>query len=301
MKLLLLGKDGQVGRGLRPALAPLGEVVALGHAEADFEQPGELPRLVATHAPDVIVNAAAYTAVDKAESDADRARLVNVEAVAALAGAAQRRGAWLVHYSTDYVFDGEKPEPYAESDAPNPLGVYGATKSRGDQAIADSGCRHLIFRVSWVFGDGDRHFAGAMLRLARDRTELSVVGDQVGAPTSAGRIAEATATALSHVERQGDAAEGLSGLYHLAATDSVSRADYARFVVGEAQTLGLPLTLEPDNITAIPTAEYPTPAKRPLNSRLATGKLTAAFAIDLPPWQQDVREWVRAASVGGIA
>ncbi|MEO8884149.1 MAG: sugar nucleotide-binding protein, partial [Devosia sp.] len=150
MKVLLFGKDGQVGEALRTALKPLGEVIALGRAEADLEQPGELPRIVATHAPDVIVNAAAYTAVDKAETDAQRARLVNAEAVATLAAAARRANAWLIHYSTDYVFDGRKPKPYHEFDSPQPLSVYGSTKLRGDQAIAESGCRHLLFRVSWV-------------------------------------------------------------------------------------------------------------------------------------------------------
>jgi len=290
MKVLLLGKDGQVGRALVPALAALAEVVALGRAEADFEQPGELPRLVADHAPDVIVNAAAYTAVDKAETDPDRARLVNVEAVAALAGAARRRDIWLVHYSTDYVFDGQKPGPYDESDAPNPLNVYGATKSRGDVAIAESGCRHLIFRVSWVYGDGDGHFAGTMLRLARDSDSLAVVADQVGAPTSARLIASVTAEALARLATP----DGLEGTYHLAASGSVGRADYARFVIAEAASRGARLSLAPEAVADVATADYPTPAARPLNSRLATQKLEAALGRPMPVWQDDVRRWVAA-------
>jgi dTDP-4-dehydrorhamnose reductase len=298
MKVLLLGKDGQVGRALAPVLAPLGEIVALGRQEADFERPGELPRLVAEHAPDAIVNAAAYTAVDKAESDADRARLVNVEAVAALAGAAERRGIWLIHYSTDYVFDGRKPEPYDESDAPNPLSVYGATKSRGDLAIAQAGCRHLIFRVSWVFGDGDRHFAASMLRLARERESLSVVADQIGAPTSARLIAEVTAEALS---RLGTDAELPVGSYHLAAMGSVSRADYARFVIAEAIAQGARFALAPEAVADVKTADYPTPAARPLNSRLATDKLAAVLGRGLPPWQEDVRRWLENRAGRGEA
>jgi len=290
MKILLFGETGQVGEALQTALQPLGEVTALGRAEANLEHPGELPRIVATHAPDVIVNAAAYTAVDKAETETERARLVNAEAVATLAAAAHRTNAWLIHYSTDYVFDGQKPTPYHEFDAPQPLSVYGSTKLRGEQAIAESGCRHLLFRVSWVYAAGHGNFGATMLRLARDRSSLNVVADQIGAPTSAGLIADITAKAIGRLAQPD--AESLSGTYHLAASGVVSRADYAKFLVSEARAAGAPLMLEASGITAVATSAYPTPAARPLNSRLNTRKLAAAFGVTLPPWQDDVRQWV---------
>ena len=290
MKLLLLGKDGQVGRALQPVLPAFGALVALGRAEADLEQPGELARLVATHAPDIIVNAAAYTAVDKAESEPERARLINAEAVAVLAAAAERSGAWLIHYSTDFVFDGSKQAPYVETDAANPLSVYGLTKLKGDTAIAASGCRHLIFRVSWVYGAGNGNFPAAMLRLGQERGTLNVVADQIGAPTSAGRIAAVTGAAIARLAR-GDA-DHLSGLYHLAAGGAVSRHEMARFVIAEALARGMELALRPEAILPIPTSAYPAPAARPLNSRLDTQKLEAAFGVALPPWPEDLRVWL---------
>jgi dTDP-4-dehydrorhamnose reductase len=293
MKLLLLGKDGQVGRALRPALAPLGDVVALGHVDADFEKPGELARLVATHAPDVIVNAVAYTAVDKAEADIDRARLINAEAVATLAAAAHRSGAWLVHYSTDYVYDGEKPDPYVEADIANPLSVYGSTKHRGDLAVFGSGCRHLIFRIGWVYATGSNNFARAILRLAREREALNVVADQIGAPTSAGLVASVTAAALAKLASLPLQADVLAGLYHLAPQGAVGRHAYAQELVRQATALGANLKLKATGITPIATANYPTPAARPLNSRLDTQKLRLAFGFDLPPWEDDVRQWVK--------
>jgi dTDP-4-dehydrorhamnose reductase len=291
MKLLLLGKDGQVGRALQPALAAVGELIACGRAQANLERVGELPRLIAAHRPDVIVNAAAYTAVDQAETDVERARLVNAEAVATLAAAAHRTGAWLVHYSTDYVFDGRQPEPYTEADTPAPLSVYGMTKHAGDLAIARTGCRHLIFRVSWVYAPRSNNFARAMLHLARDRTSLDVVADQFGAPTSAGLIASVTAAAIARAVGQ-PASDGLSGLYHLAPAGVVSRADYARFLIEAAHEAGAPLKLSAAGVRPIPTSDYPTPAARPLNSRLDTAKLRATFALALPPWQDAARRWV---------
>lgn len=294
MRVLLLGRDGQVGRALRPALATLGEVVALGRAEADFERPGELARIVASHGPDVIVNAAAYTAVDKAEAEPDRARLVNTEAVAILAAAAQRSGAWLVHYSTDYVFDGGKGEPYVETDEPRPLSVYGTTKHRGDVAVAASGCRHLVFRVSWVYAAGRANFGATILRLARERAALDVVADQVGAPTSAALIAEVTAAALRRAMDGGGNGDTLSGVYHLAPSGSISRCDYARFIVAEARSRGARLNLAPEAISPVRSADFPTAATRPLNSRLATDKLRTTFGVALPSWQDGIRRWVEA-------
>ena len=292
MRILLLGKDGQVGRALQPTLAPLGELVALGRAEADFERPEELARVVAAHAPDVIVNAAAYTAVDKAESDADRAHLINVEAVSVLARIAQRSGAWLVHYSTDYVYDGKNRDAYVETDPSNPLSVYGASKHQGDLAIAASGCHHLIFRVSWVYAMGGNNFARAILRLARDRETLSVVADQIGAPTSAALIASTTASVLANLRAAPAETETLAGLYHLAPNGAVNRHAYAQELVRQAEALGAKFKVRAEDIAEIATADYPTPATRPLNSRLDTQKLRAAFGIDLPPWENDVRQWV---------
>jgi dTDP-4-dehydrorhamnose reductase len=292
MRILLLGKDGQVGRALQPTLAPLGELAALGRAEADFERPNELARIVATHAPDIIVNAAAYTAVDKAEGDADRAGLINAAAVAALATEARRTGAWLVHYSTDYVYDGKKLDAYLETDPANPLGVYGATKYQGDLAVAASGCRHFIFRVSWVYAQGSNNFARAILRLARDRDALSVVADQVGAPTSAALVASTTASVLAKLRDAPAETETLAGLYHLAPHGAISRHAYAQELVRQAQALGANFKVRAGDIAAIATADYPTPAVRPLNSRLDTGKLVTAFGVDLPPWENDVRQWV---------
>jgi dTDP-4-dehydrorhamnose reductase len=274
-------------------------VVALGRSEADFERPGDLPRVVATHAPDVIVNAAAYTAVDQAETEGERARLVNAEAVATLAAAAKRSNAWLVHYSTDYVFDGAKPEPYVEADEARPLSVYGSTKHRGDLAVAEAGCRHLIFRLSWVYALGGNNFARAMLRLARDRSTLNVVADQVGAPTSAGLVAAVTAAALATLDADEQRSAWVSGTYHVAPAGEVSRADYARFLITEAAANGAPLALRPDAIASIASADYPTPAARPLNSRLDTRKLRSTFGVELPSWQDDARRWVAATVAGG--
>lgn len=299
MKLLLFGKDGQVGEALQPALRQLGEVVACGRSEADFERPGELPRLVAALAPDVIVNAAAYTAVDRAETDAERARLVNSEAVALLADAARRQDAWLVHYSTDYVFDGSKASPYLESDPANPLSVYGSTKLRADLAIAESGCRHLIFRVGWVYAPAHQNFPAAMLRLGRERASLEVVADQVGAPTSAARIAAATAAALQRIRQAGEGGAALAGLYHFAAGGAVSRADLARFIIATARARGAELALCPDGIVPVPSAARPAPAARPRNSRLDTEKIRATFGIVPPAWEDDMERWVTQAVRGG--
>jgi dTDP-4-dehydrorhamnose reductase len=297
MRLLLFGPNGQIGRALCGSLATAGELVPLGRAEADFEQPGEVARLIRRHRPQVVVNAAAYTAVDRAETEPERARCVNAEAVAEIAGAVREVGAWLVHFSTDYVFDGRKADPYTETDPPAPLNIYGRTKSEGDAAIARSGCRHLIFRVSWVYGDGAGNFPATMLRLARTRPELRVVGDQIGAPTSARFIAGATAEAI---RRLGGPDAPAPGLYHLAAAGAVSRADYARFVIAAAAAHGAGLALDPDAVIPVPSVEFPTPAARPLNSRLQTGKFSATFGVALPDWQEGVHQWVTRAMETGL-
>lgn len=289
MKILLLGANGQVGWELQRALAPLGQLVVCDRQSADLENPQALRDLVEREQPAVIVNAAAYTAVDKAESDVERARKVNAESVAALAAAAHKLGAWLVHYSTDYVFAGNKPGAYVEDDSTAPLSVYGQTKLEGEQAIRISGCRHLILRTSWVYAARGGNFAKTMLRLAADREELRVVADQVGAPTSAELIADVTALVLQRIVTDAALAKTASGTYHLVASGATSWHGYAQFVIGQAARLGMPLRATPENVHPITTAEYPVPAQRPANSRLDNQKLQQTFGLQLPMWELHVK------------
>jgi dTDP-4-dehydrorhamnose reductase len=288
MKILLLGKNGQVGWELQRSLAPLGAVLALDSKSTqycgDLSDLAGLAATVRAYAPDVIVNTAAYTAVDKAESEPEQAQRVNAEAVAVLAHEAQQLGAWLVHYSTDYVFDGSGQSPWQETDTVGPLNVYGASKLAGEQAIQTSGCKQLIFRTSWVYAARGNNFAKTMLRLAQERDSLSVIADQFGAPTSAELLADVTAHAL----RRAMAAPELGGLYHLAASGEATWHSYARFVLEQAEAAGRALKVAPAQIAAIASSAYPTAAKRPLNSRLNTGKLQSAFALHLPDWQVGV-------------
>jgi dTDP-4-dehydrorhamnose reductase len=285
-KILLLGKTGQVGWELHRALAPLGAVTAWGSDELDLGDPSAVERAVGQAAPDVLVNAAAYTAVDKAEEETSAATALNAEAPAAMAAAMAGLGGWLVHYSTDYVFDGRKQGPYLEDDTPNPLGAYGRSKLAGERAIQDSGCRHLILRTAWVYAARRRNFPRTMLRLAAERDALAVVDDQVGAPTSAELIADATAQALGRVR---DAAQGV---YHLTAGGETSWNGFARFVIERAAARGAPLCCPPDKVARIPTSEYPTPAQRPLNSRLDTTKLRRVFGLELPHWRHHAERLV---------
>jgi dTDP-4-dehydrorhamnose reductase len=234
--------------------------------------------------PDVIVNAAAHTAVDRAESEPALARKLNAEAPAVLAREAAAGGAWLVHYSTDYVFDGSGDAPRAEDAPTGPLNVYGTTKLEGEQAIRGSGARHLLFRTSWVYGTRGGNFARTMLRLARDRDRLAVIDDQIGAPTGAELLADVTAHAIRAVVR--DAAPG--GTYHLVAGGETTWHGYARFVLAQAQAAGVELKASPEAVDAVPTSAFPTPATRPHNSRLNTDKLQATFGLKLPPWQAGV-------------
>lgn len=289
MKILLLGANGQVGWELQRALAPLGQLVICDRHSADLENPHALGELVECEQPTVIVNAAAYTAVDKAESDVERARKVNAESVAVLAAAARKLDAWLVHYSTDYVFAGNKPGDYVEDDPTAPLSVYGLTKLEGEQAIRASGCRHLILRTSWVYAARGGNFAKTMLRLAADREELRVVADQIGAPTSAELIADVTALVLQRIASDAALAETASGTYHLVASGATSWHGYAQFVIGQAIRLGMPLRATPENIQPISTAEYPVPAQRPANSRLENRKLQQTFGLQLPEWEFHVK------------
>jgi dTDP-4-dehydrorhamnose reductase len=288
MKILLLGKNGQVGWELQRSLAPLGQVLALDRHSTDvcgdLNQPERLAQTVRDWRPDVVVNAAAHTAVDKAESEPELARCLNATAPAALAQAAAELGAWLVHYSTDYVFNGQGEKPWQESDATGPLSLYGQTKLEGEQAIVASGCKHLIFRTSWVYAARGGNFAKTMLRLAAERERLTVIDDQHGAPTGADVIADITAHAIRGVMRQPE----LAGVYHLVAAGETTWHGYASHVIAQARQIQPALALKVSEIAPVPTASFPTPAQRPLNSRLSTHKLQQAFGLVLPPWQQGV-------------
>ena len=288
MRILLTGKHGQVGFELQRALAPLGEVCAVDYTECDLADASALCELVRSVKPDLIVNSAAYTAVDKAESEPELAHAVNAVAPGVLGEEAAKRGAWVVHYSTDYVFDGVKPSAYTEDDFTNPLNVYGRTKRDGEIALQASGARYLIFRTSWVVGAHGNNFAKTILRLAGERESLNVVGDQYGAPTSAALLADVTALLVRQKQREGGDTFPF-GSYHLAAGGETTWYDYARFVVSEAGAAGRPLMLTPDAIRAIPSSEYPKVAERPANSRLATGKLCKTFDLELPDWRSGVR------------
>lgn len=287
MKILLLGKNGQVGWELQRSLAPLGELIALDRAGedglcGDLTDLEGLRRTISIAKPNIIINAAAYTAVDNAENDKVNTNIVNAQAPRVLAEEAQKIGAWLVHYSTDYVFDGSGNNAWEEKDESNPLSEYGRSKLAGEQAIENSGCKYLIFRTSWVFGSRGKNFAKTMLHLATERQTLSVINDQVGAPTSAALLADCTAHALLKAIRNPE----LAGLYHLAASGQTTWYEYANLVIDHARNIGKELLVT--EIKPIGTLDYPTPAKRPYNSRLSTTKFRDSFDLVLPKWQQGV-------------
>ena len=289
MKILLFGKGGQVGWELQRSLAPLGELVALDHGSGElcgnFTDLEGLNATVEAVRPDVLVNAAAYTAVDKAESEPELANTVNALAPGVLARAAHKLGALMVHYSTDYVFDGSGSEPWKESDTPAPLNIYGRTKLEGERQVAGHCARHLIFRTSWVYAARGANFARTMIRLAGEREQLTVIDDQFGAPTGAELLADVTAHAVRAVRLD----PKLAGLYHLAASGETSWHGYACFVIGQAaRSSSVALKAGPDAVRPVPTSAFPTPARRPRNSRLDTRRLEAAFDVRLPPWQQGV-------------
>ena len=285
MKILLLGKNGQVGWELRRTLAPLAEVAAVDCPEINFTDVPALRQFVAAARPDVVVNAAAYTAVDKAETETELCRQVNAVAPGVLAEEAKKLGALMVHYSTDYVFDGTKMSPYVESDAPNPLGAYGRLKLEGDRAVKASGADHLIFRLCWVYGARGQNFMLTMQRLARERKKLRVVTDQFGCPTWSRMIAEATALALKQVLSVADRSR-FNGEYHLAAGGQTSWHGFASRIIG--------LMPEAERkcraVEKIATAEYPLPAKRPAYSVLDCGKLQTTFGLRLPDWEASLRQ-----------
>lgn len=283
MKILLTGKNGQVGFELRRSLALLGEIVAVDAAECDLADAAAIRRLVHDVQPSVIVNPAAYTAVDKAEGDAGTAHAVNTGAPGVLAEEASRLGALLVHYSTDYVFDGSKAGEYLEDDAPNPQSVYGASKLAGEQAVREACQRHVILRTSWVVGAHGGNFAKTMIRLASEREALNVVADQFGAPTSAAQLADLTA----HLVRQATQGDAFPyGTYHAVAGGVTNWHEYACYVIDRARAAGLPIKVAADAIRPIATSDYPTPAKRPANSRLSTRKLQETFNLRLPEWRE---------------
>jgi len=285
MGLLLLGKNGQLGWELQRSLAPLGPMTAYGRGECDLIDPELLRARVLACRPSIIVNAAAYTAVDKAESEIESAYAINAEAPRVLAECAAALGALLVHYSTDYVYDGAKTSPYVESDPVGPQSVYGASKLAGEEGIRNTGARSLIFRTSWVFGEHGGNFVRTILRLARERDALSVVDDQLGAPTPAALIADVTAAALLRLDLGRSLGAGESRLYHLAAANPLSWCAFARRIVATAGGRAGGLRLDAEDIRPITSAEYPTAARRPANSRLDCRRLEDDFGLCLPDWQ----------------
>ena len=288
MNILLFGKGGQVGWELQRSLAVLGNVTALDHDSTDhcgdFANPEGIAATVRALKPDVIVNAAAHTAVDKAESEPELARLLNATTPGVLAREAAALGAWLVHYSTDYVFDGSGTRPWVETDTPAPLSVYGRTKLEGEQLIQQSGAKHLILRTSWVYAARGGNFAKTMLRLAQERERLTVIDDQWGAPTGAELIADVSAHAIVQTRQQPDKA----GIYHLAAAGHTTWFAYAKHVLAQARQAQPAIKIKATEVASITTADYPTPARRPLNSRLDTRKLQSTFGLTLPTWQHGV-------------
>jgi dTDP-4-dehydrorhamnose reductase len=297
VKILLFGCNGQVGWELQRSLSVLGELVALDFdsvgLSADFSRPESLAATVHAVQPDVIVNAAAHTAVDKAESEPALAHTINAAAPGMLAREAAARGAWLVHYSTDYIFDGSGSHYRTEDEPPGPLSVYGRTKLEGETLIRASGCRHLILRTSWVYSARGGNFARTMLKLAAERDRLTVIDDQIGAPTGADLLADVTA----HAVRAAAAAPALIGTYHVAAAGETNWFDYARFVIEWARVNGQAIQVAPDAVKPIPSSAYPLPARRPLNSRLDTSRLRRTFGLQIPPWQAGVKRML-AETIG---
>lgn len=291
-RILLTGRNGQVGWELQRALAAPATVVAVDSSQLNLADPDAIRRTVREIRPDIIINPAAYTAVDKAESEPELAMAVNGIAPGILAEEARSRGALLVHYSTDYVFDGNKAAPYSEDDVPNPQCVYGRTKLAGEQAVRAAGGKHLILRTSWVYGVHGGNFVKTVLRLARERDELRIVADQSGAPTWAHDLAQATLSAIA-VWRKKAWDDGLSGLYHMTAAGHTSWHRYAEEIVRLARKYDAALAAKPLEIRAIATHEYPTPARRPANSALANDKIRSTFGIALPEWQDSLAECMR--------
>lgn len=297
MRIILFGRDGQVGRELVPRLAPLGPLAAFDRGTVDLERPDAIRQAIRRGRPDVVVNAAAYTAVDRAEEEPELARRVNAEAVGVMAEEVRASGGWLVQYSTDYVFAGTKAGGHVESDATGPLNVYGATKLAGEQLVAASGCRHLIFRTSWVYASHGQNFVRTMLRLLQEREDLAVVDDQIGAPTSAARVAAVTADTLRQLDRMPAA----GGIYHLAASGATSWHGFAEFIAAEARAGGLDLRITADRIRRQASSCLNQRARRPANSLLDTAKIRRIFGAMLPAWQDDARAVVTTLLTENLA
>ena len=299
-KILLTGADGQVGFELKRTLAPLGLIKTLVRADLDLTDEVALLAVLDAEQPDIIVNPAAYTAVDKAESDVDAAYAVNARAPEIMAQWAKSHGALMIHYSTDYVFEGWGEQPYSETDAVAPQSVYGTSKEKGEQAVRNTLPEHFIFRTSWVFGAYGANFLKTMLRLMQERETLNVVADQIGAPTSAALLADVTAHVVRDTWQKRQLNELIDyGTYHLVAGGETSWHGYAQYVGQLAQAAGVPLKVTPETIGAIASSAYPTPAKRPLNSRLNTEKLQNTFGLRLPDWQAGVRHAFELITKGG--
>jgi dTDP-4-dehydrorhamnose reductase len=300
LKILLTGKNGQVGDALARALRNTPhQVIAVGSPDCDLAKPSAIRELIQTTNPDVVINPAAYTAVDRAESEPDLAHAINAQAPEIMAAELRKTGGLLVHFSTDYVFDGLKTSPYTELDKPNPQSVYGQTKLQGEQALAASEVNHIILRTSWVFGAHGNNFLKTMLRLAADREELRVVNDQFGAPTSARFLATTVMRILEQMESHVRTAKTpidhnpMSGLYHCSCAGRTSWFDYAKFAIDLARSHGAKFKLTPERLIAIPASQYPTPAARPANSVLDNTKLEQTFGIQRPDWQAEVQDIVK--------
>lgn len=287
MKLLILGSKGQVGRELQRSLSLLGDIIACSRENADLEKPEEIEQLILDHNPDIIINAAAHTAVDNAESEQDLAQRINERAVETLANLCTQIDALLVHYSTDYIFDGTKSSPYNEEDTANPISVYGKTKLKGEEAIHRSSCKHLIFRTSWVYANHGRNFIKTILQLAQQKPSLKIIDDQYGAPTSAALIADVTSHCLKAFIDSQNSSE-LMGTYHLTAKGKTSWYNFARHIIDVADSSDIELTCNKNNIQAISSKEYKAPAPRPKNSSLNCEKLEGKFGLQLPRWEQHV-------------
>ena len=291
MKILLFGKNGQVGWELNRSLQPLGEVIALGREEADFSKPESLREIVNNIKPDVIVNAVAYTAVDKAEEEEELATTINGVAPGILAEEALKINALLVHYSTDYVFDGTKINSYVETDATNPISAYGRTKLAGEEVIQSSSCAYLIFRTSWVYASRGHNFLLTILKLAKEREELGIVDDQIGSPTTARLIADTTTSCIRQAMEEKKSGIFSSDLYHLTTSKSTSWHGFSKEIIKVAREK-LNLQLKIENVNPIPTVDYPTPAKRPMSSRLSTEKLQIKFKVLMPDWSEELKSCI---------
>jgi dTDP-4-dehydrorhamnose reductase len=289
MRIMLTGANGQVGWELARSLMPLGEVIALDRSRCDLSRPETISNVVQAIKPDVIVNAAAYTLVDKAEEEEALATTINSTSVGVIAEEARKLEALLIHYSTDYVFDGTKPESYTEEDIPNPINVYGRSKLAGEKAIVQSACDYLILRTTWVYAARGKNFLRTMLRLAQERDELSIVADQYGAPTWARNIADATTHVLTAAQQERQAGEFSSGTYHLCASGKTTWHGFSSAIIERAKQLSTAGSIKTERVLPIATDDYPLPASRPENSQMDSSSLTARFGIIMPDWHHAMK------------